>query len=1116
MSLVRLARLALAASVVGWLVIAVVASDAVRRIDQRIETNAIFSQLERDIDRFQLSLDSLAMDGADSKVIAAVQRNGTSIRDQLTELGTAYPEALNGARAINMILDVLDRWAASDAASTSAATDMSRLTYLRRHDIVLSHAKMQIGLAMEAESAAQAKAIVASLSFSGLLFIGTGFILTWLLFRQIDGPVKALTDAMRRMRVTNTPVRAPEHLRNEFGAIGRALNELTDHRRSAELKLRQSQDLLRIAGDMAHLGGWRHDPVTNLVFLSDGAANILGRHTSGSLPLARLLEHCAAEDRMALRKLIERCIGTGQPFSEVIRIETAHGRERWVRAVGEPARGPDGNVTGLQGALQDITDEVLVRTRAERRNAELKNVIASIGDGFFVLNRDWEISFINARARELLRFDDNDEVGAVFWSRFPVSEIPALAWAFHEAMRTGKGASLIEHVAPLGVWFEIHIHPTASGLAVYFHDYTERRAEREQLKLLETASQRSNDVIIITEVGDPADLEQFHIIYVNERFEQITGYSREEAIGRTPLMLQGPKSQPEEIARIRAAIARKEPVRVEMINYTRDGREIWVEKDIVPLTDDDGTVTHVVAVQRDITERRRIEEELRLNEQRFRLATQATNDIIWDWDIAGGSMWVSENHGHILGWDEVEHPEMLTSPLWAIHSDDRTRVEAELHTALNGTGDSWSSEFRLRRRDGGHAIMKVKAFILRDADGQAVRMLGGMDDMTEIRALDAQLFEAQKLDALGQLTGGVAHDFNNLLTIIIGNAALLQDMMDGRPERRLADSMLEAGERAAGLTASLLAFSRQQPLETRPTDVNALIRRSADLLYQAVSENVDLRFDLAAGETTAQVDPTKLQSAILNLVINSQHAIEGEGIITIVTGDIHLAPGSVRGLAPGEYVLLSVSDTGCGMPPDVAERAFEPFFTTKGPGVGTGLGLSTVYGFAQQSGGTALIESRPGAGTTIRIYLPRAEQHAQAEEAPRPDPSPRGRGEHILVVEDDSQLRQHVADAIRKMGYRVSTAERADRALGILEGNDPVDAIFSDIALPGGMNGCNLARRVRESHPGTKILLTTGYSESSDLKDLEDLEDVGVLQKPYRSEALSRALSRLLLVAEDA
>ncbi|EWY39004.1 hypothetical protein N825_08360 [Skermanella stibiiresistens SB22] len=387
-------------------------------------------------------------------------------------------------------------------------------------------------------------------------------------------------------------------------------------------------------------------------------------------------------------------------------------------------------------------------------------------------------------------------------------------------------------------------------------------------------------------------------------------------------------------------------------------------------------------------------------------------------------------------------------------------------------------------------------------------------EMTQRQRVEEALRQAQKMEAVGQLTGGVAHDFNNLLQAILGNLDMLQDGLTGRDDMvRHVRSAIQAGERAATLTRRLLAFARRQPLTPRSLNLNALVGGMQELVQRSVGETIQVEAVLAGGLWRTWADANQVENALLNLAINARDAMPDGGRLTIETGNGHLDDAYVAaeiGLRPGQYVVLCVTDTGIGMPPDVLARAFEPFFTTKPIGQGTGLGLSQLYGFARQSGGHVAIYSEEGQGTTVKLYLPR--HHGSAPEeavAAIPEPRRADDGETILVVEDEGLVRMLLVQSLEDRGYRVIEAPDPQTAIKILGTDAKLDLLATDVGLPG-MNGRQLAEIARRSRPELAVLFLTGYAHNAALGD-EALEpNTQLLSKPFAVRALLAKVRAML------
>jgi signal transduction histidine kinase len=437
-----------------------------------------------------------------------------------------------------------------------------------------------------------------------------------------------------------------------------------------------------------------------------------------------------------------------------------------------------------------------------------------------------------------------------------------------------------------------------------------------------------------------------------------------------------------------------------------------------------------------------------------------------------------------------------------------------IHAAQQGISNKWVSEYRFLHANGAVLYVVDRGFVLRNEKGKAIRMLGSMMDITEQRELTERLAQAQKMQAVGHLTGGVAHDFNNLLTVILGNTELIHELVEDDEElSELAAMTVSAAKRGAELTQRLLAFARRQALEPKLLNLNRVIGAMEGLLRRTLAESIDLRLVLKDDLWNCEADPHQLESALLNLVINARDAMPRGGRLTVETDNVSLeekSQAAVFEMPLGRYAVLSVSDTGQGMSAEALNQAFEPFFTTKLPDKGSGLGLSMVYGFLKQSGGQAKIYSKAGEGTTVKLYFPQA--HTQ--ETPQtlePPPIAAYKGtETILVVEDDELVRKHVVGLLTGLGYSVIVTANGHDALVQLEQNPQISLLFTDIIMPGGMNGRQLADTALARHPNLRVLYTSGYAKNVIVHHGRLDPGIALLGKPYTRQELARKV-RLVL-----
>ncbi len=479
------------------------------------------------------------------------------------------------------------------------------------------------------------------------------------------------------------------------------------------------------------------------------------------------------------------------------------------------------------------------------------------------------------------------------------------------------------------------------------------------------------------------------------------------------------------------------------------------------------------------TAKEKAEEALRRSEARLARAQRIAKIGHWEWDeIENRQVLANAVVNEIWGTPQGGLLASMEEYLARVHPDDRERVEKAMED-IHESGSEYELDYRIVRDDGEVRYLLEHGQFELDPEGTLLRSVGTVQDITELKRVEQKLFQAQKTELVGQLSGGIAHDFNNHLGVILGNLELLaEEAGDNETMRDHLRWAIDATESAATLTRRLLAFSRQQALNPEATAVNALMVKLLELARPSLGEAVKIDTTLAPDLWPALVDPAQLDAALLNLLMNARSAMGQGGQVSIVTRNCTFVGNDEDQEAPpaGDYIMLSVTDTGAGMPPEVAEHVFEPFFTTKDSPRVSGLGLSMVHGFVQQSGGHIRIHSEVGQGTTFRIYLPRATEDAAAQERPAPKPISVSDGQVVLVVEDDPNLRDLAVRMIESLGYRVREAADAKSALEILAEAADIDLLFTDIMLPGGMSGAELAREARRVRGDLAIVLTSGYA----------------------------------------
>ena len=619
--------------------------------------------------------------------------------------------------------------------------------------------------------------------------------------------------------------------------------------------------------------------------------------------------------------------------------------------------------------------------------------------------------------------------------------------------------------------------------------------------------------------------QQGRMLAANRGTAELVGKPVSDILGRTDFEFLDDKAEAASIMATDRRIMAQD--RAEFVEETVSGPDggtlVWFSSK-APFRNAKGAVIGLIGSSIDITERKRLEERLRqLNETlEAEVAIRtAERDRVWRnsremlgvADMEGRWVSVSPAWTRVLG-----HPEAAIlgrTSEWLEHPDDQAKTRAEIAWLAEGR-QTLAFENRFRHADGSYRRLSWTAVLegglifatARDVTDERARQ-------AELEAAQDALRQAQKMEAVGQLTGGIAHDFNNMLAVVIGSLDLLgRRLGDDARARRYADAAADGARRAALLTQRLLAFSRQQPLQPEAIDPNKLVTGMSSLLRGSLGSDIRLETVLAAGGWRTHADPNQLESVILNLAVNARDAMPDGGRLTIETqnADLDLRYAEAHlGVPAGQYVLIAVTDTGTGMPKEVVAKAFDPFFTTKDVGKGTGLGLSQVYGFVKQSGGHVKIYSEPGQGTTVKVYLPRLTGPEQDQVAGQPRAEmPFGDAQEvILVVEDEPGVRAFSVEALNELGYRVLDADGAASALRLLDAHPEIKLLFTDVVMPD-MNGRKLADAARQRRPGLRVLFTTGYTRNAVVHNGVLDPGVELIGKPFTIEELAAKVRSVL------
>jgi len=1056
----------------------------------------------------------------------------------------------------------------------------------------------------------------------------------------------------------------------------------------AEARVRRAENLLRIAGQAAHLGGWIMDVQTRRLEFSDEVCAIHDLPAGCSPTLEEALAFYAPGSRERISELFAACAAEGTPYHEELELITARGRRLWVLTIGEAVRAADGGIVQIQGAFQDITErkreQILQASEAEvlkliSSQAPLPQILERIvlaieslsagGMGSIVLLDPDSLRLRVAAAPHLpaafLEKVDGSTIGptagscgTAMYRRAPVAVSDIASdplWADRRDLAAQHGLRACWATPVISATGEV-----LASFALYFRDVRSpgdgdrALAERagslaamaidqsRTLRSLQAAEERFRQ--LAENVGEVFWIREKsgRVIYVSPAFESIWGRSCDSLYQDQTQWLAAihDGDRTEVLANLERPI--DEPYVAEYRIVRPDGEIRWIADRGFPVLNADGEVYRVAGTARDVTEQKQVENSLRDSELRFQSVARASADVLWDLDLASGRIWWSEDFETRFGYTVEEMEPGLDAWAEKVHPDDRDRVVASLHAAVEHRDPIWSSEYRFLHRDGRVLEVQDNGCLILGQDGSPIRLIGGVLDITdrnrsqrelrerikelhclyrvleltghderpvaeicadiartlpdallhdtkavarlvldgeeycsadwqapavvlcapirsggtalgmveigyrEARAEEGQgqgpflpderalvdaaaahvgrmldnrrmtdrLTQSERLRAVGELTGGIAHDFNNLLQVILGNAELLEEALAEQPRlKNLADLTRTAALRGADLTGRLLAFSRRQALEPKATDVAALLAGMDELLRRTLGEHISITTTSVSDLWQINVDRPQLENAVLNLCINARDAMPGGGRLTIEMANLWLDQSYVHWneeVVPGPYVMVAISDTGIGMDADTVSRAFEPFFTTKEVGRGSGLGLSMVFGFVKQSKGHVTLYSEPGQGTTVRLYLPRAEGDAQQPAATEAE-APVAQGqERILLVEDDDLVRTHVEAQLQALGYHVLSVADGPSALAALHQEQSFDLLFTDVVMSGGISGPALAQQATRLRPGLPVLFTSGYTENTIIHHGGLDADVHLLQKPYRRQDLAAMVRRVL------
>jgi PAS domain S-box-containing protein len=699
----------------------------------------------------------------------------------------------------------------------------------------------------------------------------------------------------------------------------------------------------------------------------------------------------------------------------------------------------------------------------------------------------------------------------------PAEDIPRLMDNLSRLDLELDGADRWRHVKRDGSIIDVEIasHHIAFGdreaRLVLAKDITERIRAAESLRQAESKYRALVEQIPVITYTAAMD-EPGSNVYVSPQIEKMLGFSQAEWVSEKHLWRKQIHSDDRErtLAQFQETLNDHHPFICEYRLLDSGGRVKWFHDEAVVVRDEAGQAVMVQGVALDITERKQTEEALARADRRYRSIIQNAAYGIFLSSIEGRFLEVNPAIVRMLGYDSAEELMSvdIAGDIYA-RSNDRDRL-IELYSRSSRI-DGFEVEWK--RKDGKAITVWLSGQVIRGERGEVEGFEMIAENLTERRALEEQLRQSQKMDAIGKLAGGVAHDFNNLLTVINGYADLLTGMLiEGDPRRQHAEEIKKAGLRATSLTTQLLAFSRKQMLQPVTLDLNTVIADSLKMLRRLIGENIEVAVSLDTDAGWIKADPTQIEQVIVNLAVNARDAMADGGKLIIKTSNVELDESSVHwniDAPSGSYVMFAMSDTGTGMDEETMRSIFEPFFTTKERGKGTGLGLSTVYGIVKQSGGHITVYSEKGVGTTFKIYLPRVDERAEAKREGEEEEMPRGM-ETILVAEDEQMVRELICRVLRRCGYTAIEAATGDEALAFCHDYEgQIHLLITDVVMPQ-MNGPALAERVKAFRPRMKRLFISGYTDNALIQTAMLEGAAEFLQKPFSPLSLARKVREVI------
>ncbi|MFM9904953.1 MAG: PAS domain S-box protein [Pyrinomonadaceae bacterium] len=894
------------------------------------------------------------------------------------------------------------------------------------------------------------------------------------------------------------------------------------NRMKAEEALRENREELTEAQRIAKVGSWTWDIATNEVTWSDELYRPRGLDPNSPAPtLEEQQPFYTPESWTRLSAAINEAVTNGTPYELELEIVLEDSRHIWFMGRGEAVRDETGKIVKLRGTAQDITDRRIAEKSLRESQRRFRETLTNLEMIAVMTGSDGKITFCNDYMLRLTGWVREEVLGRL-WSEVFLHDIDhdkagilnsfppdgPITAHFENQIKTRDGELRSVNWTNTALW---DVQGRVIGVASLGDDVTERKRAEEALRLSES---RYKKIVESAPEGIVVmDLATGKFVDFNQQALKLFDVTADEILGLGPADMcpefqpDGQRSAEAIIGNVHRSLSGETPV-FEWVHCNSKGDPFPCEVRLLQLPDESRMLIRGTIV--DITEQKRIEQAVRLSEERYRDLVENTIDIIYSHDLDGNFTSINRAGEQLSGYTRDEACELNLTDITA--PEFHQTVKEAMVKTLSGHGDE-VLDVDIIAKDGRRIAIEVKSSVIYQ-NGEAVGIQGTARDVTDRKHLEQQLLQSQKLESVGRLAGGIAHDFNNMLTAINGYSSLvLEELPSGDPLRHYVEEIKSAGERSASLTQQLLAFSRKQIMQPLIIDVNTVVTGIEQMLRRLIGENINLKTELAPGLSSVMADPTQIEQVIVNLVVNARDAMPNGGTLKIETRNLQIGMGDVANhlfAQEGSYAVISVTDSGIGIPEDIRQHIFEPFFTTREIGRGTGLGLATVYGIVKQSNGYIELDTELGSGTTFSVYLPIVEKHAE-NDARRPNSEPSLRGyETVLLIEDEEAVRSVVSALLKRYGYTVFAAADGAEAVAICDNHSgPIHLLISDVVMPK-ISGPALAQKLLAKRKDMTVLYVSGYPGEAIAHHGILASDINFLQKPFTHEALAQKVNLVL------